>query len=676
MNQVQLVLLLGFLWATSTQGAQSYDLDDPAEPWSTARVGQTTDVPFPFQPLATDAGQVSMWGRTYELGSILPAQIHNQQAEMFGQDPLFVITTGGKRYELQAGKATVTLDRPDRVEWKGEFSAGDICLNATAWLEYDGVMRIDFTVSAEVPTEVDFLGLEFPLVPEVARFIHYHTAWGRHDNLAAPKEVGDVLEFPWQSTWWLGDHDRGLTVFTENNFDWSDGPAAVRLERRDDTTVLQLNIWTEPRQLDSPVKFSLGLHATPSKPLPARWQGRYAAFSGGEHLPGSYASVWHKNQKFYSYPQPADPSAYRELIAKKHNQGERVCPYFTPTGTSPDAPAVSRHYDDWIRTQKSGDPLWVADSVDGGSSRSVCLCTASTYPDFMTWGMKQFLENYEVDGLYFDNACPYPCTNHRHGCGRDGKASYPIFANRAFFKRMYTLLRQQRTGSREPVVWQHNSRYMVSPALSFVDIYSDGEQFRFDKHSQPLADITPEFRAITFTGMQWGAQPCFLPAMSSAKPWLIQWGMAATMPYGNIMIPAPGWTDLTAQLGLLKTRRKFVRSSDQIRFYRPHEIPEWLKVRIEIEREGKRVTGESVTGAYVRPEDNHVLLVVSNLSDQPGALRLHTAALRQQLGKRIEVADALTGAPSARANADAYMKLSIPAHTCRMLHIYPLAQDK
>ena len=168
MNQVQLVLLLGFLWATSTQGAQSYDLDDPAEPWSTARVGQTTDVPFPFQPLATDAGQVSMWGRTYELGSILPAQIHNQQAEMFGQDPRFVITTGGKRYELQAGKATVTLDRPDRVEWKGEFSAGDICLNATAWLEYDGVMRIDFTVSAEVPTEVDFLGLDFPLVPEVA----------------------------------------------------------------------------------------------------------------------------------------------------------------------------------------------------------------------------------------------------------------------------------------------------------------------------------------------------------------------------------------------------------------------------------------------------------------------------------------------------------------------------
>ena len=248
---------------------------------------------------------------------------------------MFVIIAAGKRYELQSGKVTVTLDRPDRVEWKGEFAAGDVRVNTTAWLEYDGVMRIDFTLSAKESTQVDSFGLEFPLVPEVARFIHYHTAWGRHDNLAAPKEVGDVLEFPWQSTWWLGDHDRGLTVFTENNFDWSDGPAAVRLERRDDTTVLQLNIWTEPRQLDSPVKFSLGLHATPSKPLPARWQGRYAAFSGGEHLPGSYTSVWHKNQKFYSYPQPADPDAYRELITKKHNQGERVCPYFTPDRYQP-----------------------------------------------------------------------------------------------------------------------------------------------------------------------------------------------------------------------------------------------------------------------------------------------------------------------------------------------------
>ena len=672
MKRIRLLLTLGCLWVALSDGTRAYDLGDPAEPWTDAKAGQVTDVPVPFEPLDTDGNRVSMWGRTYDLGTVLPTQINNQGVPVFRRAPRAVITAGGQRYELEENKAVITLARPDRMEWTGELFAGTVRLAAAGWLEYDGVMRVDLTVSAEEPTEVEYLGLEFPLVPEVARFIHYHTVWGRHDNLSAPEKVGDSREFPWQSMWWLGDHDRGLSVFTENNFDWSTGPAAVRIERRDDATVLQLNIWTEPRQLDTPVTFSVGLHATPSKPLPRQWQARYVAFSGGEQLPASYSTIWHKNQEFYSYPQPADPDAYRENITKKHQQGQRVCPYFTPAGTSPDAPAVRRHYDDWVRTQKNGQPLWTGDSVDGGSSRNVCLCTASTYADFMTWGMAKFLQAYEVDGLYFDNSCPYPCTNSRHDCGRDGKASYPIFANRAFFKRMYTLLRQHRVDSRQPIIWQHNSRYMVSPALSFVDVYSDGEQFRFDKHSQPLTDITPEFRAMTFTGVQWGAQPCFLPAMSSAKPWLTPWGMATTMPYGNILIPAPGWTDFTAQMGLLKKRQEFIQSSDQVRFYRPHELPEWLQVRVEIERDGKRVTGESVAGAYVRPDDQNLLLVVSNLSDQPGALRLHTAALRQQLGERIEVADALTGAPSLRANADAYLRLSIAAHNCRMLHIYPL----
>ena len=211
---------------------------------------------------------------------------------------------------------------------------------------------------------------------------------------------------------------------------------------------------------------------------------------------------------------------------------------------------------------------------------------------------------------------------------------------------------------------------MVSPALSFVDIYSDGEQFRFDTHSQPLSDITPEFRAITFTGVQWGAQPSLLPAMASAKRWLTPWGMAITMPYGNIMIPSPGWTDFTSQLELLKVRQKFLQAPEEVRFYLPHEIPEWLEVRIEIEQNGKVVSSEKEMGAYVR-SDKHILLVVSNLSDQAGAVRFNTGALRQHLNDHIEVSDALTTAPSLRANNDAYMRLSIPAHTCRMFHVYP-----
>ena len=122
----------------------------------------------------------------------------------------------------------------------------------------------------------------------------------------------------------------------------------------------------------------------------------------------------------------------------------------------------------------------------------------------------------------------------------------------------------------------------------------------------------------------------------------------------------------------LQVRRAFVESGDDVRFLRPHEVPAWLRVGLEVERDGQRTGGEVITGAYLRASDKHILLAVSNLSSQPGAIKFNTAAIRQNLGQQIEVADALTGAPSLRANADPILRLSIGSGTCRLFHIYPV----
>lgn len=676
----RLFLSIGLILLLRVSPATCYDLSEPTEPWRNAGAGITMKVPPPFEPLRLNDHTVSMWGRRYSLGPSLPLQIENQGVEMFSAAPRVRLIVAGQELQPSSGKLSVSTIRPDRIEFTGQQTHGDVKIRTRSWVEYDGVMRLDLTLAAERETPVDYFSIEFPLSPEVARFCHYHTVRRRHENLALPQAPGAKLEFDWHAMWWIGDHDRGFAVFTEHNFDWTDAPGAIEIERQDDVAVLRLNIWNDaqnPRLLRAPVQFSIGLHATPSKPQPPRWHARYVTFAGGgERLTGSYTTYWHQSQKFYSYPQPADPEAYRAQLAKFHARRDLVCPYFTSSGTSPDAPNVQRHYDDWLRTRPNGEPLWLAGSVDSGSSRNVSLCPASSYTDFFAWGLGRFLEAYDVDGVYFDNSAPYPCANDRHGCGREGKASTPIFANRAFFKRVYTVVKRSRAGrdGTPRLIWQHNSRYMVSSALSFIDVYSDGEQFRFDRHSQPLTDISPAFRAMTFTGVQWGAQPCFLPSMSSAKPWLTHWGMAITLPYGSILIPSPGWTDFTAQERLLHVRRDFVLSGDRVRFYRPHELPAWLHVGLDIERDGERKSGEVVTGAYVRSPDRHVLLVVSNLSQKPGALKFNAAALRQNLGGDIEIADALTGAPSRRANADPILRLSIPAGTCRMFHVYPLPE--
>ena len=91
MKKIPILITLACLWASLSDCTHGYDLGDPAEPWSDAKAGEVTDVPVPFEPLDTDGTRVSMWGRTYNLGSVLPTQINNQRVSIFHQAPRVVI---------------------------------------------------------------------------------------------------------------------------------------------------------------------------------------------------------------------------------------------------------------------------------------------------------------------------------------------------------------------------------------------------------------------------------------------------------------------------------------------------------------------------------------------------------------------------------------------------------
>lgn len=655
-----LINLVPFFLMALPSIAGAYDLADPSEPWLKAKAGVTIQVPPPFEPLAHDGSKVTMWGRVYELGQLLPAQITNQSQAMFQSSPRLILVVGGVQFDVSGGTPRFGLVREDRIAFSGVSRIGPLQVSCVGWLEFDGVLRVDLTLAAEKPVTVEHVGIEFYFVPEVAKYLHAHTFWGDFDNLAVPNKVGETIQFPWRSMWWLGDDDRGLSVFTENNFDWTpENSSAVEIVRADDAIVLRFNIWSTPVELRDERHLTIGMHATPAKPLPKRWHGRHAGFVSDEAV--NIAVKWHGSEKFYGYPEPKDPEAFKKEVEQAHDAGRRVCPYFTPTGISPEAAPCERHREEWLMTGAGGKPRWEGAKVDGVSHGSVSLCPVSSFTEFLTWGVEQMVKAYDIDGIYLDNAGPYPCMNATHGCGRDGKPSYPAFAYRELHKRLYTILQTAKPG--HGIVWEHNSRYMVSTNLSFVDIYSDGEQFRnpeVDRHAISIENITPLFRAISFTGSQWGAQPCFLPSMCSGRIWLTSWAIAVTMPYGNVMLPAPGWMDYTLERPLLKARLDFGLGTEEVQWYRPHELPPWLQVNDDL-----------VAGAYVRKKDNHVLLIVSNLGDKAAELNLDTAAIRAQLGSKIRVEDAATGAPSMRANSDNPLQLSVPAGTCRIFYIYP-----
>ncbi len=110
----------------------------------------------------------------------------------------------------------------------------------------------------------------------------------------------------------------------------------------------------------------------------------------------------------------------------------------------------------------------------------------------MPWALDQAMAAYDIDGVYVDNAIPLHCHNQAHGCGQQGLPRYPYFAFREWHKRVYGVVRKNKPA--RGLVAEHVSRYSMSPALSFVDIYSDGEQFRDPKTlpvRRPLLGSSP-----------------------------------------------------------------------------------------------------------------------------------------------------------------------------------------
>lgn len=636
------------------------DLDDPTEPWLAEPVGVTTDVPVPFEPLAVNGSTVRCWGREYYLAGPLPAQITSAGEALLAAPMRVVLTTGGQQYVLaESSEVTLGLQRPDRVEWIASSEAGPFTVSTSAWIEYDGAVQVTLTVSGEAT--VDSLALEIPLRPEIARFLHEYSQWGTHEYLAVGEEAGWTRGTGWHALTWLGDHYRGLTFITEHPGDLRGGEAGnqMQYERTADAVVLRANLLGEPTAIAGESTWVFGLQATPGKPLPPTWHGRHVGNAAALTPEGAaevaargqtIALIWNSETKWFSYPAGKDPEALRAGIEAYHAAGLRCVVYITLSGTGP-SEVFKRHRDEWMMSIEDGKPLF----GDAGNETYSSTCPASSYADWLVWAVDRAMEDYDLDGVYIDNAGPYYCSNAAHGCGGERGRTYPYFATRELQKRLWAVIhgRKPETG----IIWEHNSRTSNSFNLSFCDIYSDGEHFRVKSHGTP-EQITPLFLAVTATGRQWGAQPCFLPSALNLREEYTDWLLTRTLPYGNVLMSVPHWMDYSRLSPVLHARLDFGLGAEPVEWYTPEAPPAWLPITPE----------ELLVGAY-RTADNRVLLTVGNPTEDKLALRMDLRPAAAELGGALTVTDALTGAPCPPLGRN--LVLTVPANSFRVVLLAP-----
>ena len=665
------LLLAGYAGSTAYPFT---DLSDPAEPWKQKQYGVSSDVPYPFEPLVVLKAQtqtdVKCWGRTYMLNAPFPVQIESQGKALLSGPMRLIVKQGGTVTKLEGRILDIGVTRGDRVEFNCEMKCGPLSISVPGAIEYDGLIDIDLTISADGPTEIEQLSVEIPISPEVAKFYHLSTQWGKYEYGRIDQLPEGGIDNAWQAFWWIGDDYRGLSFVTDTSGGWT-GPSeeAFSLRRTDEGVLLSANIINEPTQIEGERKYRIGIQATPGKPLPDTWHGRHVGGSSNEPTPEfarklieergiTIALLWNDSAKFFSYPEPKDPEAFKHAIKTYHDAGLRCVYYITLSGTGMESGVFQRNYRDWLMTRPDGKSLFGNDSHDVDLATTkvgdwASVCPASSYSDWLVWAVDRIMEDYDLDGVYIDNAGPYYCSNQEHGCNTRGERTHPYFADRDLHKRLWNVVHGRRP--ERGLIWEHNSRTTNSLNLTFCDIYMDGEHFRVKSKGRP-EQVTRTLLDISGTGRQWGSQPAMLCSALNLREEYTPWLLARLLPFGNAMFSQPTWMDFSVYAPVLRARLDFGLDKAAVTWFTPEALPQWLSYS----------PAELVVGGYVS-EDNRALVTISNLSEGMVAARVPLGPMQAEFGGAVVVRDALTGAECPPLGKS--LVLAIPANCFRMILI-------
>ncbi|MEV0113735.1 glycoside hydrolase domain-containing protein [Streptomyces sp. NPDC050844] len=425
------------------------------EPWRLARLGwldsayaQDDEVVAPFTPVEADGRQLSILGRTVELG---PDGLPRRITSTFTPT---VTRTDGPARELLAAPITLdlgrpleqeplTLDKPGpaRAHWSTRATGRDVLLSVQGELEADGFLVVRATVEASADTELD-VTLDVPVREEVARYAMGLGLTGR----ACPTTYNWNWDTPTrnQDAFWLGDPAAGLQLSlrdehyarplntnyyrekplrTPRSWAGDDGAGGVRL--RTEEGVRRLTAFSGPLTLRAGESrcFEFRLLLTPFKPLdPGRQLSEryFHAYASPAEIAEYGANVANLHHATPPNPYINDPllgaDALRSYVAEAHRLGVRVKVYDTVrelTRHTPELPVLAGLGDEifapgpggghaWLREHMGGDyvPGWVAPDV---GDVAVVTSGDSRWHNSYVCGIERLRRVVGVDGLYLDD---------------------------------------------------------------------------------------------------------------------------------------------------------------------------------------------------------------------------------------------------------------------------------
>ncbi|MEA3401393.1 MAG: DUF6067 family protein [Armatimonadota bacterium] len=566
--------------------------------WKRDPAGLVTDVPEPWTPVEVEGTTVRTWNREYQFGAGL-IETMTTGGEQILSRPAGIYTREGAWVSFERDWRLVE-STPLQAVFESELRAGDRTITQRATVEFDGLIRLDVSIPAGA--RVDLLRFDLPVRGEIAKYARTSSQREKY-YVSGELEPGawpasEVFDF------WMGDEDRGVSVVLEGCVGWSteDDETQLQLVDRGADAMFIAHIAREPTAFEEPLSLSVGIQATPVRPLPQGWRAdwRLAPRVGVEPDPqmaedyaAEYAVIWWSDHpdtpRWFGFPQPSDPEAFRQLVDDFHSRGIKVLVYDNLTSASPNLPETIQYSGEWFR-----DPTPVAlpdpDEEAPPERWQRVRLRHPDWTDFIVGWEARIIDEYGVDGWYFDCAVPY---------GMDGV--HPVFAYREACKRAYVAVKRRKP---DGAVITHMSSHYTAPALAFSDAMLQGEQFRWPLPEWKVADdytqvLSLDYARTELTGRNLGCVPVFLPEFPPGHRTERNSRHLMALTRLHDINVWPIWTDPDPFGELWRAQDDFGIGGRDVHF-----LPYWEEPAAEVDAE------EVMVSAYRRP--GRALLVVSN----------------------------------------------------------------
>jgi hypothetical protein len=461
-------------------------------PWWHTAVGRIDRVIAPWTPLKHDGPKVDVWGRSMAIGTAgLPSQVTTQGMELLA-GPATLSGEAGDGKPLVAAAGTMSSDAMADYAYavKTAGSLGDdVAVSALTTTEFDGLCKVQLTLTPKRPTAVRSLKVIVPMKPEFADYCHacgegirYGFSYGylpkgKTGPLWTSKQVDGqpMLVGSFIPHVWVGNDKGGLCWMADGDQGWTPNDAVPAIEvRRDDPNHvdLVLNLISSATTLDAPRTITFAFQATPVKPPAPGW--RMNTWSTADSFvdfcrvePKGGHLIWN------ALPFTLDPADSRRMVEQR--QSSTMAYQWGPAGAAYHANAVPYFENNGIDPKFAPAAGYFADEWHARVSDSTAFC--DSYTDFIVWNLDRWCKQTGMDGWYVDNVRPVACDNVDAGRGYrlpDGRVqpTYQMFATREQFLRVRAMF--QDNGKTGKFVL-HMTNHMIMPWIGAADLALDGE---------------------------------------------------------------------------------------------------------------------------------------------------------------------------------------------------------